>query len=733
MTLKYMQGFETMRDDSDLRAQGWTSNPNRQTARNVAINGSVTGLAGYSLRPLGPYSSPSAAVSAWGVTTANDFGYYNTGITVNQAWTAGGMTFGWGAKFNGGALAAYGTGQSGNTCQACFDGTKYWALQYNGSAYNVATSPDLINWTLTAAQPAVSMQGNATISYMGGSIVAVIINTTQTAAQVVNYTNNNGASWSVQTLTSNIGGSGASTGVGIATGNSTYPHAVIVGTQFGGSGVVVYVGTLGGTMTAATSVTSGTGTIISARPRIIGSLLVFMSSSTQIVSATAASSTLNTSAAWTSTAALSISVASDIAYNPVSNLWVIVNSSGIYTFANSGAAGTPVAPSGTPSLTQRYSTVGIQNVVWNGSQLVAFGLQGHIVTSPDGITWTETGGHILAQGVSGYDWRGVINDGSRYVLFSDGTNGIIATSPDGVTNYACVYAQEQAENAVAISANVLGTCLVGATTVPASNGIFTPYTADGPVMFQVGPVSSSARPYALDSYQAGSAGVSGSIATSTLYHYYELKYTKSAATANTFTCSLYIDGTLIGTTTAHALAASTDTTSNLVAVFQRNGVFTAIDDMYVTVDDGLNIVGPLGQINIVAQRPETDVQDNWVKNGSASTNSLSVNQSALSSLSTNYISSQIAGDKDIYTTTDGLPVGYTPRAVQTEAYVSKLSATPPVVNVGIISGGVESDSTSTSITSGQYLYDIAQVNPNGNVAWTTATVNAAQFTLNHVS
>jgi hypothetical protein len=53
MTLKYMQGFETMRDDSDLRAQAWTSNPSKLTTRNVAFIPSVTGVAGFSLRPLG--------------------------------------------------------------------------------------------------------------------------------------------------------------------------------------------------------------------------------------------------------------------------------------------------------------------------------------------------------------------------------------------------------------------------------------------------------------------------------------------------------------------------------------------------------------------------------------------------------------------------------------------------------------------------------------------------------
>jgi hypothetical protein len=731
MTLKYMQGFETMRDDSDLRAQAWTSNPSKLTTRNVAFIPSVTGVAGFSLRPLGPYSSPLSSSAGWGTASANDFGYYNTGITVNQAWNAGGITLGWGAKFNGGVAASYGAGVSANPNQLCFDGTRYWAIQLIGSSYNIATSTNLQNWTVIPTQP-LTMNANTTISYMGGSVVAVVSNIGSSANQVVYYTNNQGASWSSQTL-GTVANAAVNTGVAIATGNSTYPHAVCIGTQFAGSGVVVYVGTLGGTMTQVATMTSGTGTIINARPRINGGLISFMSSATQITTATASSSSLNTTGAWTTTATLSFASATDIAYNPSSNLWVVSNTAGIWTAPNSGAAGTAVALTGTPTFTQRYSAVGIQNVVWTGTQMVAVGLQGHIVTSPDGITWTETGGHILAQGTAGYDWRGMINDGTQYVLFSDQTNGLIATTPDGVTNYVCVYAQEQAESVQAITTSVLGTALVAATAAPTAAGIFSFYAGDGPLMFQIGSLSSGSRACAIDTYQSGGAGVTGSISTTPPYHYYELNYIKNAATTNSFTCALYIDGVLIGTSSAHACAAASDTTSVWVALFQRNGVFTAIDDMYVTLNDGSNIVGPLGTVNIVVQRPEADVQDNWVKTGSAATNSLSVNQAALSSQSANFVSSQVAGDKDIYTTTDTLPVGYTPKAVQTEAYIQKISATIPTVNVGIISGGTEADGTNVAISANEYVYGIAQVNPNGNVPWTTATVNSAEFVLNHVS
>jgi hypothetical protein len=63
MTLKYMQGFETCRDDSDLRAQGWTGVSPLRTGYIPAAN---TGLAGTALHTIGPGVASAAAP---GVTT----------------------------------------------------------------------------------------------------------------------------------------------------------------------------------------------------------------------------------------------------------------------------------------------------------------------------------------------------------------------------------------------------------------------------------------------------------------------------------------------------------------------------------------------------------------------------------------------------------------------------------------------------------------------------------------
>lgn len=734
MTLKYMQGFETMRDDSDLRTQGWSPNPSKTSTRNTAFIPSVTGVAGTSLRPMGPFQSPLSNVAGWGGASTNDFGYLNTGITTNQAWLAGGVTFGFGAKFNSGVSASYGAGTA--TCMgACFDGTRYWAIRAVGSSYNVAYSTDLQNWTVTASQPAVTLDASATVSYMGGGMIALGRQATATTAYAVYYTTNLGASWGSQTLLT-----GTSTallyGSGIATGNATYPHAWLSE----GLTTGVYVGTIGGTMTQVASIATSSPNV-SVTPRISGNILSFFVGQGNvgtIFSADVTNAALNTAAAW-STATLSgtQSFPLSMAYHPTANVWMYSSSLGIYTFPNTGAAGTPVAPTGSITLTQRYSTVGILNVFWNGSSAIGFGLQGHIVSSPDGVTWTESGGHVLPLGVSGTDWRSVVYDGSRYVIFSDATSGVIVTTPDGIGNFSCQYALEFAEVTQAIGGTTAtqGTGLICGSAPSSTTGQWTGSGTGSAyaTYLVVGPASAGARPIAVNTGKDGSNIFTSSVSITPLYHFYEMKLTAVAGTTNMFTNSLYVDGTLVGSATNQQYVATSDTTSLLIAVFQRNGVFTAIDDIYITLDDGTGLVGPLGAVNMVARRPTTDVQAQWVKNGSAASNSLTVNNPALSSQTANYLSSNNAGDKDIYTSGDVIPVGYSPKAVQLEATFTRGSTTVPSVNIGLISGGTESDSSTVQVgTSATYVTKIYQTDPNGNKAWTGANVTAAQMTASHI-
>ncbi len=730
MTLKLMQGFESMRDDTDFRAQGWIQAPTKMQA---GFPPSISSVAGTSMKLIGAGSASTATTGAAG---APDLGYYNTGITVNQAWLAGGFALGFNASFNSGIVTSYGAGTFANNCQACFDGTRYWAIQLSGAVYSIATSTDLSNWTPVSSVPA-AIDGYAALSYMGGGVVALARSTSATNSYTVYYTSNQGVSWSSQVL--GVVSSSVTFGIGIATGNATYPHAMFM---FSTVGYNLYVGTLGGTMT---SVVSGSGSSSSPyavfRPRSNGGLLNFAfstsSGSCAIFSATASNASLNTAGAWSTATTTTGAGVMDISYSPTANLWALACTSGIYTFANVGSAGTAVAPTGAVTVTQVYSTVGITNLWVTNSKFVATGVSGHIVTSTDGITWVESGGHIIPVGVSGTDWRCSIYDGAKYVLFADGTSGVIATTTDGVIGYQAKYIADGAENRN--GTNACGAVGVYSGTPPASaTGLWTANIYG--LVIVPGAASAGARPltmyYRVDGNEPAGDLKTGSVPTTPLQHYYELVGV-ATSTPNTFLISLYVDGALLLSDTVGRLMGSavTDITSLMILVPSRTGSFVAYDDLYFTLTDGVAPSGVLGPVSMVAEVPATDVQAQWAKVGTAASNSLSVAGPALSSNPANYITSSNAGDKDIYRTSGSTPSGYVVKAVQVEATFSKTTTGSPVVNLGLLSSGTESDSTNLTVASvtGTYLSQIYAKDPNGSITWTNTAADASEPVINHIS
>lgn len=734
-----MQGFESCRDDSDFRAQGWTPSP---TGKRVSLIPSVSALPGTSLRQIASFvtaNSPGSGGFVPGSATTPDLGYYNTGITVNQAWTAGGFTFGFGAYLNGGNNASYGSGVAANcnTLQTVFDGTRYWSVKLVGATYSLAYSTDLINWT-TPPQPAATLSALTTLGYVSGNIV--VCASGSSGGLAIYYSANLGGTWSTQTVGS-TGGS-PNNGTVIATGNASFPAMVRVGlnsasSPFGG----VYVGSLGGTFTKVAS--DATFGFAVTTPRMIGTFIMQPfslsgNSTNGFYFATAANASLNTTGAWTTTTISgALGTISDVLFAPAANLYVLATTSGIWTIPNgTGTAGVPNALAASVTATQRYSTAQISNVYLSGSTLVGVGISGHIIASTDALAWTEQGSRLIPV-ASGNDWRAAIYDGTRYVLFTDQTNGLIATTPDLLTNYQTIYALEGAEVSTALSTSIWGTGLISATAAPSAvNGTFSTATGIGQYIC-IGPTSASQRTVQVRDGAAGAVQNAGTNIAATGYHFFELKCIKVAGTVNSFTTNLYIDGALISSGTGTSWAPTSDTTSLLVWIFQRNGVFTAVDDLYVTLDDGIanTAQGPLGQIGIVARRPTTNSAVQWVKNGTAATNALSVNQSALSSLSSNNVSSANAGDKDTYTSTDTLPSGYTAKAVSVEGYFARTSGATPTVNVGVVSGSTEVDSAAANIPNATptYVSTIVERDPNGNAAWTNAAVLASKIALNHTA
>ncbi|MGF3867676.1 hypothetical protein ACQX8V_14810, partial [Staphylococcus aureus] len=119
----------------------------------------------------------------------------------------------------------------------------------------------------------------------------------------------------------------------------------------------------------------------------------------------------------------------------------MASTTGIYTIPNPGAVGTAGLLTGTLTPTLRSSAGGsISALMLVGSYMVAFGANGYIATSTDGITWTA-----ITPLQNNGAWQAALYDGSKYVVFSDNVNGIIATSPDLKTNFQATYATENAE------------------------------------------------------------------------------------------------------------------------------------------------------------------------------------------------------------------------------------------------------------------------------------------------
>lgn len=86
----------------------------------------------------------------------------------------------------------------------------------------------------------------------------------------------------------------------------------------------------------------------------------------------------------------------------------------------------PITVSGMPVTSRTSGTLSdLQGIAWSGTQFVAVGSGGTILTSPDGITWTSRN-----SGTSGV-LNGATWSGTKFVIV--GEDGTILTSPDGTT------------------------------------------------------------------------------------------------------------------------------------------------------------------------------------------------------------------------------------------------------------------------------------------------------------
>lgn len=758
MTLQYMDGFESVVDNPDFSARGWiVSTGTQQHGCTVSTLPSRTGMAGRGLMLKGPYNATNGAPFQSAGTA--DFGMLDVG-RVNNYWKTGGFVLGVNATFNKGTQLQV---ASFNVGEIVYDGAQYyWAAVETATTLQIGYSTDLVNWTVCQTQPPIGTTGMAIdVSGSGPTATVLVSRLCDTGlAPSFYYTNNMGVTWNTMALPA----AAVSTyGIrAIFTGNPNTP-VVAMGV---GSGSVVNLMTFAsmtatpaqiGTLTtsaAASQLAFGNAKVVKGIAFLssvsTGATAIVPQATTSSWLACPVSADMTNPANWKQTGTAAGTQMIDITF--FNNLWIAVGYGGIYNATNPGTVNAPQPPSGSFANVVSTATLPVWSVATNGSICVAVGEDpintyvGAIWTSTDGVHWTKVNRLITSSAATsnGNCFTNVIWDGAQFVLTGGQNCNIIATSPDGIA-WTPLYYPDYAETAGTASGSFLGIfggtfntggVYVGWTGAATQNNGFglasgasngTTRTVTGMVINGAGTVSAQAP--------------STAVPVSPLSHYYELIFTAVSGSNNLFTVQLAIDGVIVGSiptnTNSGLLATAADTTgtTHMYINLPRNGNFVVIDDVYVTdfAADPAGNTGQLGVINIVPKITNADAQAQFTRGGNAASNAATV-AGALSNAEGS-VSTYTTGAKDLYNTQNNIPANYRVQAVQVEAFFSKFGSIGANASVGIVSNGVEVDSTVVSAVTANPVYAsfIQSVDPKTNAQWTIAGINAAQLAATKVT
>ena len=133
----------------------------------------------------------------------------------------------------------------------------------------------------------------------------------------------------------------------------------------------------------------------------------------------------------------------------------------------------PMSVYGLSWLSQTSNTTNsLEDITWGGSQYVAVGWNGTIVTSPDGATWTVQ----ISNAGSTTRLHNVIWSGTQFVAVggpppSETGTGVIVTSPDGVTWTSQTSGAANPLNSVVWSGTQFVAVGNGGTIVTSPNGV----------------------------------------------------------------------------------------------------------------------------------------------------------------------------------------------------------------------------------------------------------------------
>lgn len=765
MTCLFTEGFESVIDNTDLVARGWlTSAPNTLYGSSVLTLPSRTGQAGRGLMLRGPYASVAGLPN---LSASYDFGMLNTKHSIYSLWQAGGFSVGMNGTFNQANQIQVGCS---NTYQIVYDGSVYyWAIGLNNAgAYTVFYSANLSTWTQVAATPTgLGVMSKLMVFGSGATATLVVTNWIPNAQNSAWYSSNMGGNWT----TLQVNNATWLPLYLISNKSSTAPVIAAGWVATTGTGLF-YSSTPGGAWTRIGTLLLGgynsSADYLSYYGRYLNDVILFagqVSGATYTTPISAVNywlwcldSTDPTNAAnWTQSPSSTLGQMNDIVYFPVTGQWYACGFGGIASSSQTGTLSVPKGPTG-PWLTQ-YATPG--TVVWsiacNGSALVAVGSDpantqfGAIYTSTNGTTWTKTNRFILSAATlaNGNTFTNVIWDGTRFILTGGQNNNVIATSPDGAA-WTAIYYPDYVEGAGTTIASMLG---VYSGTQNPTTGIYAQWSTATASYVGVGVVASGQTAVGgtrtvSGTIVVGSGGmtlsqpntvslgnvVAGVIPAGTFSHYYEFIFTAAAA-QNQFVVQWAMDGIIQGTLGTFLFAASNDTgTAQLLLNLPRAGNFVMIDDIYLTNFAGPNNIGQLGIVSVYPWEPVSDVQEGL--SATSSTLSHSAQVSGALSNSENYVYSFTNGAKDIYQTSESVPVNYVVKAVMAEAYFMRNGAVGGTGTVGIVNNGVELDSAAVSaavLNAEVYGSVLSEVDPNTNAAWTNAGLATAKIAVTKTS
>jgi hypothetical protein len=159
------------------------------------------------------------------------------------------------------------------------------------------------------------------------------------------------------------------------------------------------------------------------------------------------------------------------------------------------------------------------------------------------------------------------------------------------------------------------------------------------------------------------------------------------------------------------------------------GVNVYIDDIYFLDLTGTANNDFLGEVRVQTLYPDGNGNSSqWVGQDSDSTNNYqNVDETGAPDDDTTYNESGTVGDRDLYTFQD-VSNATTIFGVQVVTYAKKTDAGTRKIDHTIRAGGTNYDSSAISLASSyNNLMTIYDKNPNGSVAWTLTSLNAAEF------